>query len=147
MEKESINEKWRERFDFLSTHGLPGTPSYTKTYRTMKFGQRVSIGANLYAFFFGFVYFCILGLWKKGLVLFLGVAAIQAALIAIETVANIDMNAFAKVINIGYACVCSYLVNTAYYLRMVKGVESWNPFQGLTRKSAEAVANLPSRQY
>ena len=147
MEKKSINEKWRERFDFLSTHGLPGTSSYKKIYRTMKFGQRISIGANLYAFFFGFVSFCVLGLWKKGLVLFLGVAAIQAALIAIETVADIDMNAFAKVINIGYSCVCSYLVNTAYYLRMVKGVESWNPFQGLTRKSAEAVSNLPSRQY
>ena len=113
----------------------------------MKFGQKISIGSNFYAFFFGLVYFCILGLWKKGLVLFLGVAAIQAVLIAIETAADIDMNAFSKVINIGYAIVCAHLVNTAYYLRTVKGVDSWNPFQGLTRKSAEALSNLPSRQY
>ena len=49
---------------------LPKSPEYKAAYKALTFGKRILIGMNIWAFFFGFIYFLILGLWRKALTLF-----------------------------------------------------------------------------
>ncbi|NHX22235.1 DUF2628 domain-containing protein, partial [Escherichia coli] len=69
MNKE-ISEKWQERFSFFDQYGSPKTSEYKAAYKALPFGKRILIGMNIWAFFFGFIYFLILGLWRKALTLF-----------------------------------------------------------------------------
>lgn len=81
---------------------------------------------NIWAFFFGFIYFLILGLWRKALTLF----AINIAIFTIIgflPVNNGVINAIGIAINILWAMTANY----AYYLKETKNDQSWNPFEGV----------------
>lgn len=140
MANNEVSEKWRDRFKFFNQHGLPGTVTYRAARSQLTFSRRLKIDCNGYAFIFGFLYFCILGLWKKGLVLFVTAIVISLLIGFIEGLMHVNLNALQKLINVGYMYVCSTSANTAYYLRMVKGLDSWNPLQGLTRKSINTLS-------
>ena len=104
------------------------------------FRKKIRINCNLYGFFFGFLYFCILGLWKKGLALLLAVMIINIIIAIVEIMADINLELLSRIINLGYSCLCSMSVNSAYYLQLVKGIDSWNPLQGMTRESADRLS-------
>lgn len=147
MTQKTFSDKWKDRFDFYERNGLPGSPGYRDALKKVKFLRRARYTFNFYAFFFGFIYFCILGLWKKGLTLFIAIAVINILLGIIELALNVNLEGVVKGVNIAYAAFCATSVNSAYYLHTIKGVDSWNPMQGMTRKDAQALEKLPSRQY
>ncbi|WP_404764933.1 DUF2628 domain-containing protein [Proteus terrae] len=125
MNKE-ISEKWQERFSFFDQYGSPKTSEYKAAYKALPFGKRILIGMNIWAFFFGFIYFLILGLWRKALTLF----AINIAIFTIIgflPVNNGVINAVGIAVNVLWAIT----VNYAYYLKETKNDQSWNPFEGV----------------
>lgn len=140
MANNEFSEKWRDRFKFFNQHGLPGMDSYRAALGQLSFSRRTRIHCNGYAFIFGFLYFCILGLWKKGLVLFITAIVVNLLISLIEGLMNVNLNVLDKLMNFVYMYICSTSANTAYYLRVVKGIDSWNPLQGLTRKSINTLS-------
>ncbi|AJR00643.1 hypothetical protein F652_2654 [Enterobacteriaceae bacterium bta3-1] len=48
--------------------------------------------------------------------------------------------------NLIYAFYCCRVANVAFYLKTVKGIDGWNPFEGLSQKSAAELAALPSKE-
>ena len=76
FDRTQLSPKWQFRFDFFDRHGGPKDPAYKETLKTLPFGEKLKVGMNFYALFFGFIYFFILGLWRKALGLILTAAAI-----------------------------------------------------------------------
>lgn len=125
MNKE-YSAKWQERFAFFDQNGSPKSPEYKSAYKGLTFGKRILIGMNIWAFFFGFIYFLILGLWRKALVLL----AINITVIIIASLFPINQGV-ANVIGIAINVLWAITANYAYYLKETKNDQGWNPFEGI----------------
>lgn len=123
--------KWQERFAFFEKNGAPGTAQYKTALKALPFGKRVLVNGNIIAFFFGFIYFFVLGLWRKNLVLFGIAVAAGVVLGVIEMIIGTALPHGVNMgINIALALMWSMTANYAYYLKEVKGLDGWNPFEG-----------------
>lgn len=67
FDRTQLSPKWQFRFAFFDRHGGPKDPAYKEALKTLPFGEKLKVGMNFYALFFGFIYFFILGLWRKPL--------------------------------------------------------------------------------
>ncbi|MDF3338807.1 DUF2628 domain-containing protein [Mycolicibacterium septicum] len=125
-----VPEKWRSRFDFFSRYGQPASsPEATAAFKQLSFGQRMRLGANGPAFFFGPIYFAIKGPWRKGLSLF-GISFVVSFIIAIiEFAFNFTFPPAAYGAAIG--ALYSSTANWAYFLHVTRGSTSWNPYEGV----------------
>lgn len=116
--------KWQFRFGFFDRYGGPKSPEYKQAFKALKFGERIKVQSNFYAFFFGFIYFFILGLWRKALSL-VGIVVVLSVVLAFLP------DAIGRGVGVGFSVLASMSANYAYYLDKVKGSRSWNPFEGL----------------
>ncbi|PPV07586.1 hypothetical protein XBLMG947_1567 [Xanthomonas bromi] len=124
LDRTQLSPKWQFRFDFFDRHGGPKEPAYKDALKTLSFGNKVKIGMNFYAFFFGFIYFFIIGLWRKALSL-IGISLV------LGIVASFLPTAFQNVLWLPMSLLTGMIANYAYYLHTVKGSTSWNPFEGM----------------
>ncbi len=124
-----VPEQWRSRFEFFSRYGHPAsTPAAQAAFKQLSFGQRMRLGANGPAFFFGPIYFAIKGPWRKGLSLF-GFSFVLAVVISVIEIAlnfSFPSAAYGAAIGVLY----SSTANWAYFLHVTRGSTSWNPFEG-----------------
>ncbi|AKC80193.1 MULTISPECIES: DUF2628 domain-containing protein [Xanthomonas] len=124
FDRTQLSPKWQFRFDFFDRHGGPKDPSYKNALKTLSFGEKVKVGMNFYAFFFGVIYFFIIGLWRKALSL-IGISVV------VSIVASFLPAAFQNVLWLPLSLLTGMIANYAYYLDKVKGSTSWNPFEGM----------------
>lgn len=144
MEK-GFSNKWIKRFDFFEKYGVG--EGERRAYIKYPFFERILLRTNFFALFFGLLYFCIIGLWRKGLTL-LGIYILANFLVMIVAIIiGSKMEFVFNFMGLMYTFGGAHLVNRAYYLYKVKGVNGWNPFEGITKKSADRLNALPSRQY
>ncbi|MNP25034.1 hypothetical protein D3C76_1178250 [compost metagenome] len=124
--------KWQERFAFFDVHGAPNAPGYKPALQQLPLKQKITINANIIAFFFGPIYLFVLGLWKKNLTLLAIVIAL--GLVLDFVFALVDFN-YAKQVNFGVGLAFNLMyalsTNYAYYLKEQKGEQGWNPFKGM----------------
>ncbi|MCR0999364.1 DUF2628 domain-containing protein [Serratia rubidaea] len=136
-----LSPKWRERFDFFDSVGGDITsPEYRKKIKEISFFGRMKYIFNFFAFFFGIIYMCILGLWKKGLVLFVGAGVLNVIVAMVEYANGGHYDSVYRALNICYAGFCATVANYAYYLKEVRGIQGWNPFEGFSKRSAAKIA-------
>lgn len=101
-----------------------------QAYRAMGFMERMTLTTNIWAFLFGFIYFYVKGMWRKG------TALLGAGLAVAVLLAELDASAFVtQVFTFGFAAAYMTTANYAYYLH-TKGSQSWNPFEGFGRRTA-----------
>ena len=114
--------------------GSPGSAEYRAGYRALPFGKRLLIGSNVIAFFFGPIYFFVIGLWKKGLTL-LGIwFVLVLGMVGFEEMSGgVIPDIVVRGIGFGMAALYMLVANYAYYLHKAKGVQSWNPLEGWAR--------------
>ncbi|MEC5344232.1 DUF2628 domain-containing protein [Brenneria populi] len=125
-------EKWQIRFNFFAQHGAPKTQEFRIALKKEKFFRRILINMNYYAFFFGCIYFFIIGVWRKNLSLIALTVAIGVIQIIVEKIIGMSLpNAVELPINILIAMMWGTTANYAYYLKEMKGGKSWNPFEGI----------------
>ncbi len=124
FDRTQLSPKWQFRFDFFDRHGGPKEPAYKESLKTLPFGEKVKVGMNFYAFFFGVIYFFIIGLWRKALSL-IGISLV------LSIVASFLPAAFQNVLWLPLSLLTGMIANYAYYLDKVKGSTSWNPFEGM----------------
>lgn len=132
MENTQYSEKWQKRFAFFEQYGAPSTAEAKAALKAESFRGRILIGMNFFAFFFGIIYFLILGLWKKGLVMFGITIALALILSIIDAMTGYSMpQGVFTGLGVGISAIWASIANYAYYLKETKGLDSWNPFEGL----------------
>ncbi|SQI44479.1 Protein of uncharacterised function (DUF2628) [Leminorella richardii] len=132
MDRSKYSQKWQDRFAFFDQHGAPNTPEFKAALKAETFGRRILFNMNIIAFFFGFIYFFVLGLWKKNLVLAAIAIGVGLVLGIIEVATGFYLPRGADMgINFGLAMMWGITANYAYYLKEVKGLDGWNPFEGM----------------
>jgi uncharacterized protein DUF2628 len=125
-----LSPVWQTRFDFYRAHGVPGsTPESKAAFRALPFFTRMRLTGNPLAFLFGPFYFLAKGMWRKGLAL-LAMALILGAAIGTFHLPDMADRAATMVVP-GLAMSTA---NYAYYLHLIKGSRSWNPFEGTGRR-------------
>ncbi|OMC29311.1 hypothetical protein A5740_17970 [Mycobacterium sp. GA-1841] len=126
---DNLSDSWRWKFDFFSTYGLPSaSPEAKAAYRNLSFMAKLRLTSNILAFLFGPLYFFVKGMWRKGLTL-LGVTVAVAVVFTAIGVGD----SLARAIGLGIATMAMSTANYAYYLHVVRGSQSWNPFEGFRR--------------
>jgi hypothetical protein len=125
---QGFSEKWRTRFEFFDTTGGPSNKAtYLAVVRALSFWKKRLVLTNFFSIFFGFIYWGVfLRLWKKALTLLL----IDLALGLVLAILDVP-DGVASGIGIGLNLTFARAANYAYYLKQVKGQESWNPIEGL----------------
>ena len=121
--------KWQFRFNFYDRHGAPSSKNFKPAFKTLSSGEKLKININWWAFFFGFIYFFVVGMWRKGLVLLAIILAVSVttALLLPESIDEI----ITRPIAIAFAVLAGMTANYSYYLHRIKGSTSWNLFEGL----------------
>jgi len=125
--------KWQERFNFFETYGPPSDPRYKEAMKKLPdFKKKILVNANIIAFFFGPIYLFVLGLWKKNLAMIGLIIAINIALSVIFAIMGMEVpRPLSTGLSIAFSMTYAMMTNYAYYLKEVKGEQSWNPFQGM----------------
>ncbi|WP_426144011.1 DUF2628 domain-containing protein [Pseudomonas sp. DWP3-1-2] len=127
------NAKWQERFNFFEAYGAPNDPNFKAGLKSLPgVRKKLLINLNVIAYFFGPIYFFVLGLWKKGLALIGVMLAINALVILTCTLLGTDVPyALGTGLTVAYSLMYALTVNYSYYLKEVKGEQGWNPFKGM----------------
>ena len=127
-----VSPKWRERFAFFEQHGGPTSPGFQAAFKALPKRKRILININIIAMFFGVIYFLILGLWKKNLTLIAIIVGLTFAVDFVFYGMGHEMpNWFGNGLSVVFGLMYGLTANYAYYLKKVKGSQSWNPFEGI----------------
>jgi len=130
MADTALKPKWRERFEFFETRGTLSTPERRAAFKALPFRKRSLINTNWLGFFFGPIYFLILGMWRRALTL-IGIAFLIVVIVFVfEVVTEIDIpDAVVRATGPAFSWLCAMTANYSYYLKEVKGNNGWNPFE------------------
>jgi len=129
----NVSPKWQDRFAFFDQYGTPKSPDFKLGFKQLPARKRILINLNFISFFFGPIYFFVLGLWKKNLAIIAIIIALSFVLALIFTLLGYEEapKALNSGMNIVFALMYGLSANYAYYLKQVKGSQGWNPFEGL----------------
>ncbi len=131
-DRDTYPKKWQIRFAFFDKYGAPSTPEFQAAFKTEKPMRRVLLNMNFTAFLFGLIYFFVLGLWRKNLVLLAIFVGIIIILFIIEVIFEFSFSEIIlRAIAMGFAMMWGITANYSYYLKEVKGINGWNPFEGM----------------
>lgn len=133
METKQYPIKWQKHFAFFDTYGAPKTPEHKAAIKQQPYFARFLIMFNFFAYFFGPIYFAIVGLWKKALILLAISLCITMLFATIELIIGREFpRPVWTAISLGVSFMWGFTANYAYYLKKVKGLDGWNPFEGFS---------------
>ena len=122
-----IAPKWEKRFAFFDKVGSPFSREASAASRDLKFGERAGIFFNIWAMLFGVIYFIILGIPKRGIVILAISVAVAMALWGVETFVDYSPNWYWFVVWAIYGGTANYY----YYIKVRYGRDEWNPAKDL----------------
>lgn len=120
-----LSKAWQLRFKFYEENGLPKfkpTAQYKENCKALSRSQSFTINYNIFALFFGPLYFLCLGMWRKAITLWVFITVVFVIL----SILGIPLGVYYAFSGITSA----YLANSAYYLHRVKESKSFNIFEG-----------------
>ncbi|MDR3056427.1 MAG: DUF2628 domain-containing protein, partial [Zoogloeaceae bacterium] len=121
----NLNDKWKFRFNFFDQHGVrDGLDVFNAKHpawavmKQLPFGEKLKINTNIWAFFFGFIYLGILGLWQKAILVF-----------GIVVILNVVSLVLPDILSVFFSLVLAGLVarmtNIWYYQKKALGISGW----------------------
>jgi hypothetical protein len=113
---------WRERFRLIDEHGMPNSRAHSIAMQNVGTWERVTLALSPLAFLLGPFYLLYLGLWRPAISLTAATLVFSAVTDAIGIPAWLDRITY-LVPSAVFAFVCIPL----YYLRVRRGIHSWNP--------------------
>lgn len=126
---DNLSDSWRWKFDFFDTYGLPSaSPEAKAAYRNLSLMAKLRLTSNILAFLFGPLYFVVKGMWRKGLTLLALTITVAVVLVVLDVNETLGRG-----IGMGIAALAMSTANYAYFLHVVRGSQSWNPFEGFGR--------------
>ncbi|MCA6222489.1 DUF2628 domain-containing protein [Photorhabdus antumapuensis] len=114
MDKSQYSEKWQTNFAFFEQNGAPKTPEYKAAMKVVPSMRRILLNMNFIAFFFGFIYFFVLDLWRKSLILFGVSVVVMIILGVIEDALSVDIP---PAVGMGIKFAFSAIWGYTYYLK------------------------------
>ncbi|WP_419826904.1 DUF2628 domain-containing protein [Sphingomonas sp.] len=118
----SLSATWRFRFDFLDTHGLPGTPSYQAAFRALSLWNKIRVRSSFWGLVFGPFYLLYLGLWRAALTVTAGLIAV-VVLLALLGASDDAL----QPLGAGFGGLIASTCVPLYYLKVVCKKNRWNP--------------------
>jgi len=134
LQRSDLKQKWQDRFNFFDQYGNPTSKVFEEEMKRRGWRARLRISTNRIAFFLGPFYFFFLGMWRKGFSLFGVAAAVSLAWGVVASFTDISFDTVRAVqngVNFGLCYLSCLTANYAYYCKMVKGENGWNPFNGI----------------
>jgi hypothetical protein len=126
----ALSSKWQERFEFFHRIESLDAAGKKSAARSLSFRKSILINFNVIAFFFGFIYFFVLGMWKRNLSMIGITALIYSVILCVAIVGDIEISeGFSRGLGCGISAWYATTANFAYYLKEVKGYNGWNPFK------------------
>lgn len=128
-----LSEKWNKRFEFFeqygfdlwAQYGVGKSSEFAQAYQKLSSMDKLKISFNFWAFFFGPIYYVILGMWKKAISL---TAVTVACLVVIGLLINIDSAPVENYLSLIPGIIFGVMANISFFLHK-KGSTSWNPFE------------------
>ena len=117
-----LSKTWQRRFAFYDQHGSPRSDEGAMALRKLPFWTAMSIRSNIWGFAFGPVYFLVLGMWRRGVALFV------LAVVLSYVVAWLFGDGVGRMVAVLSSVFCSMTVNYARYIKVTQGRDEWNPF-------------------
>lgn len=124
IEAPVYSETWMKRFDFFKKNGAPNTESFKEAIKQSSFQDRVVIGMNFWALFFGFIYFFIKGMWKGGLVL-LGIG------LTVGIISIFLPDFLLRGLGIALGIFSGMIANYNFYRKEILGEDDYNILKGI----------------
>ena len=115
ISKLDVSDSWKEKFRLIEKAGGPDLPNF----RDLPSGERFSIHLNLWALFFGPIYYIVKGLWRQAALYFL------VAFVLILVLEAIGLGKITRGIGSGLGIVCALRANISYYKKVVLGEAPW----------------------
>lgn len=115
---------WTERFSFYQENGAPSAPQFKQAIKGLQGISKLRVNFNFYAFFFGFIYFLIKGMWKGALSILL----LSGVVFGLTSFLPEIMS---KPLSIIIALIAGYTANYHYYRNQVLGEDDFNIFKGM----------------
>ena len=115
----SVSDSWKQVFSLIQKAGGPPL----KNFKALTFGERMRVGMNFFAFMFGPFYYAAKGMWKKGLLLFVGGNAL--VLVVAVGCELLDFDVPARALGAGLGAVFGSQANMDYYKKEVLGKSGW----------------------
>lgn len=128
----TYDEVWTDRFNFFQKNGGPATETYKEAFKQLDgFLKKARVNMNFYAFFFGFIYFLIKGMYKGALTL-LGISAILFVILMVlpDSISDILGNSMGIVSGV----LAGMTANYTFYRKEVLGEDDFNIFKGVLTK-------------
>jgi hypothetical protein len=115
-----VSEKWKTKFRAITLAGGPKLPDFKKLEKR---DRRKAFGFSILGFLFGPIYYAVKGMWKRGLVLFLGMAVL--VIIGAIILEYFGFGRLGRALGYGMAAVFALRANIDYYKKMVLNDNGW----------------------
>jgi hypothetical protein len=123
-----LSDKWKFRFDFYDRYGTRSLMNASDEFKAafMKLGiaDRLKVNANLWAFFFTFIYLFILGLWRQAVLVLAAAIALTAIFVLLGNVLP-NFGMVSNVLSMLFSALVAIRTNTWYYHEKTKGGIGW----------------------
>ncbi|MDO4694995.1 MAG: DUF2628 domain-containing protein [Eikenella sp.] len=117
IEQLDVAESWKKRFHLIEKAGGEKLPRI----KELSFGERISVGFNVWTMLFGVIYLLIKGMWKLALSYLAAAVLLSFAASALEAAGWKAGNALFFGLAAGFAAI----TNRNYYKKMVLGRSDW----------------------
>ncbi|QMT41426.1 DUF2628 domain-containing protein [Neisseria shayeganii] len=117
IEQLDVAESWKKRFRLIEKAGGEKLPRI----KELSFGERMSVGFNVWTMLFGVIYLLIKGMWKLALSYVAAAVLLSLAVSALEASGWKTGNALFFGLAAGFAAI----TNRHYYKKMVLGRSDW----------------------
>ncbi|RZI82945.1 MAG: DUF2628 domain-containing protein [Rubrivivax sp.] len=114
-----VSNAWKVKFWVIEKAGGPKLPKL----KELSFGDRMKINFNALAFLFGFLYYLVKGMWKKGLTLFL--IMMVAVLLLSFLLEAAGLGQLGNALSFGAGALFGVRANADYYKKMVLNDNGW----------------------
>lgn len=123
IEEAPVSEAWKETFRTIEEAGLVSGGFYP-TYESVDASKHRQLMFNGWAFFFGPIYYFVLGMWRKALT-WVFLTLTLSILGAILVVALGLPAAISRAIGIGIQVLYASNANADYYRKQIRGETFW----------------------
>ncbi|GHT85185.1 hypothetical protein AGMMS49960_18710 [Betaproteobacteria bacterium] len=122
-----LSDTWKFRFAFFDKYGTPSLfsakhPAW-EALKTFPWEDKLKINANIWAFFFSFIYLAILGLIPQAVLLFGVIVAL--GIVSAVLPENVVIEAFFNFVGFVLAAYTARMTNIWYYRKRVQGISEW----------------------
>lgn len=119
----TYDEVWSDRFQFFQQNGSPSSKTGKQAIQHLPLIRKLRMSLNFYAFFFGFIYFLIKGMWKPAITIFVIASVLMYS-------SSLLSGFFSTFLSLLAPLISGYTANYTFYRKEVLGEDDFNIFKG-----------------